>query len=94
MSVGSNVLPSLPIETRIKIQSAVTISNMYNTVECKIKYNSAQTAFFEKRMNQIKTASFLCVPATLIYINFTEIKVNVIMMMMIIFLFLSSDTGK
>lgn len=62
--------------------------------ERKIKYDSAQAAFFEKLMNQIKTASFLCVTLTLIYINFTEIIVNVIMMMMIIFLILSSDTEK
>lgn len=71
------------------------ILNMYDMVECKIKYNSAQTAFFEEWMNQIKTASFLCVTATLIYINFIEITVNVIMiMMMIIFFILSSDTAK
>lgn len=95
MSVGSIVLLSLHVETHVKIQSAVMILNMYDVIECKIKYNSAQTAVYEKRMNQIKTASFLFVTATLIYINFTEIKVNVIIMMiMIIFVILSSDTGK
>lgn len=70
--------------------------NMYDIVECKIKYNSAQTTFFEKPMSQIKMVSFLFVTATLIYINFTEFEVNVIMMMMMmmVFLILSSDTGK
>lgn len=48
MWAGSIVLLSLPLETHIKIQSVVMILNMYDMVECKIKYNSAQIAFFEK----------------------------------------------
>lgn len=71
------------------------ILNMYDMVEYKIiiKISQHWTALSERWVNQVKTASFLCLAAAFIYINFPEMKVNVVMMM-IIFPILPSDTGK
>lgn len=66
---------------------------MYDMVEYKTEYNSALDSTLERWVNQVKTASFLCLSTACIYINFQKMKVNVVMMMIKVPV-LPSDTGK